>query len=294
MRILIGIATAGRPAILGEMLADLRRQTRLPDGVIICPAGPDDIDPASLADSAFPINVVRAPAGLPSQRNAILAASDGYDAVVFFDDDFFPSQSYLANAEVLLTQAPEIVVATGVLLEDGINGPGLSVDHARRKLADSPESGPCLHGVTAYYGAYGCNMVVRLDPVRRNRLKFDEALPLYAWQEDIDFSRQLAPFGRIVSARGLSGIHLGAKRGRTSGVRLGYSQIANPVYLVGKGTMSMRFGGRTMARNLIANALRSVAPEPYVDRLGRLKGNLLALSDLLRGRLHPGRVLELD
>jgi hypothetical protein len=30
-----------------------------------------------------------------------------------------------------------------------------------------------------------------------------------------------------------------------------------------------------------------------VDRAGRLRGNLLALADLLRGRLHPGRITGL-
>ena len=35
-------------------------------------------------------------------------------------------------------------------------------------------------------------------------------------------------------------------------------------------------------------------PEPYIDRAGRLKGNFLALADLLRGQLHPGRICEFD
>jgi hypothetical protein len=44
-----------------------------------------------------------------------------------------------------------------------------------------------------------------------------------------------------------------------------------------------------MAMNLV----RSLAPEPWVDRRGRLRGNLLALADLMRGRMHPMRVMEL-
>lgn len=39
--------------------------------------------------------------------------------------------------------------------------------------------------------------------------------------------------------------------------------------------------------------LRSVAPEPYVDRPGRLRGNLIALADVMRGRLAPERVMQL-
>ncbi|AZO77314.1 hypothetical protein B5U98_17255 [Bosea sp. Tri-39] len=35
----------------------------------------------------------------------------------------------------------------------------------------------------------------------------------------------------------LRGVHRAVKRGRTSGLRVGYSQIANTVYLARKGTM---------------------------------------------------------
>jgi hypothetical protein len=39
--------------------------------------------------------------------------------------------------------------------------------------------------------------------------------------------------------------------------------------------------------------LHAPRPEPYVDRRGRLRGNMLALGDLLRHRMAPERVLEL-
>jgi hypothetical protein len=41
------------------------------------------------------------------------------------------------------------------------------------------------------------------------------------------------------------------------------------------------------------NVTRAVAPEPYIDRRGRLRGNLLALRDVLRGDLRPERIIEL-
>ena len=43
MRIAIGIATRGRPAILGEVLAEIARQTRQPDRLIICHVDGNDI-----------------------------------------------------------------------------------------------------------------------------------------------------------------------------------------------------------------------------------------------------------
>jgi hypothetical protein len=41
------------------------------------------------------------------------------------------------------------------------------------------------------------------------------------------------------------------------------------------------------------NLVRSVWPEPYIDRRGRLRGNILALRDLVRGGMIPERILEL-
>jgi len=136
-------------------------------------------------------------------------------------------------------------------------------------------------------------MSFRMEPIRRHGVLFDENLPLYGWQEDIDFSRQLAPFGRIVDANVLRGVHLGTKGGRTSGVRFGYSQIANPVYLIRKGTMSVGFAAALMWRNVVANAGRSFRPEPWIDRRGRLWGNWLALWDLVTRRMSPRRILDL-
>jgi len=293
LRLVVGIATVGRRATLHETLTEIARQTRLPERVIICPAGSEDVDHAAFRQLPYEIEIISSGLGLPRQRNAILRQADSYDAVVFFDDDFFPATTYLSNAEALLIDRPDVILATGKLLADGIHGPGFSADNARRLLASSPEP-PGVGALRDYYGVYGCNMLVRLAPVRDHRIAFDEALPLYAWQEDIDFSRQMAPYGRIVRAEGLTGIHLGVKGARTSGVKFGYSQIANPTYLIRKGTMSLKFGLRTMSRNLLSNFAHLVRPEPHVDRWGRCKGHLRALFDLGTGRLHPGRILELD
>ena len=85
---------------------------------------------------------------------------------------------------------------------------------------------------------------------------------------------------------------MGQKNGRLSGVMLGYSQIANSLYLAQKATVP-RVYWRLMVKNIAANVLRSFAPEPYVDRRGRLKGNLMALSDLMHGKMSPSRILEM-
>jgi GT2 family glycosyltransferase len=222
----------------------------------------------------------------------VLAAVADCDLLVFFDDDFLPATGWLAAIEATFAAHPGIVAATGHVVADGIKGPGLSPHDGRALLRADPGS-PANATLAETYNAYGCNMALRLAPMRAHALAFDEALPLYGWYEDIDLCRRLAPHGRIVRVPAARGVHLGTKLGRTSGLRLGYSQIANPAYLARKGSYAWRRALASMARNLAANLARSAAPEPWVDRSGRLRGNLIALSDLLRGRADPRRVLDL-
>jgi len=42
-------------------------------------------------------------------------------------------------------------------------------------------------------------------------------------------------------------------------------------------------------RNIASNVVGAVRPEPFIDRRGRLRGNLRGLADVLRGRLDPER-----
>ncbi len=83
------------------------------------------------------------------------------------------------------------------------------------------------------------------------------------------------------------------KAGRVSGYRLGYSHVANPFHLVRKGAMALPYALRLVARNVTANVVRSLWPEAYIDRRGRLRGNVLGTAHLLLGRLRPEAILEL-
>src|SRR5262249_49325392 len=138
---------------------------------------------------------------------------------------------------------------------------------------------------------YGCNMIYRASAIGETR--FDERLPLYGWQEDVDFAAQIHKRGRIVRSQAFAGVHRGVKSGRLGGLRLGYSQIANPVYLARKGTMGLSHAGLLMMCNFVANHAKALRPEPWVDRKGRLRGNWLALWHLMTGQIDPCRVLEM-
>ncbi len=291
--IVVGIATSGRREVLARNLATLAEQSRLPDRLVICPVKEEDVDELSLKKFLKPSLVVRGPVGLPAQRNKILSAITNADIVVFFDDDFFADARYIENLENIFISRPDVVAITGSLIADGARGPGLTVEEGLQLIRSDSRSLGAVGELTEQYGTYGCNMAFRLKPVLDHGILFDENLPLYGWQEDIDFSLRVRPYGRIMNAAALRGVHLGIKLGRTSGVRFGYSQIANPIYLIRKGSMSWRHANKLMWRNIAANMARSFFPEPWVDRKGRLKGNLLALIDMLKGRISPGRILRL-
>jgi GT2 family glycosyltransferase len=292
MRIAIGVATRGRAAVLAETLAEIGRQRRAPDRVIVCHVAPEDVEgvAASAPGTEF---LVAAAAGLPRQRNAILdAAAADCDVVLFLDDDFLPAPDYLAVMEAVLAARPDAVVTDGTVIADGAQGPGLTVAEGRALLADDrPPPDPLA--CAPHFNGYGCNMAVRMAPLRAHGIRVDEALPLYAWYEDIDFTRRLGRHGAILRLQGARGVHLGVKSGRVPGRRLGYSQVANPIYLARKGSFPWSHALPSALRHLAMNAARAAWPEPHVDRAGRLGGNLLAVWDLLRGRASPGRVLEL-
>jgi GT2 family glycosyltransferase len=287
VRLAIGIATIGRAVLLKAVLRELQAQTRLPDRIVLCAPHADDIE--GIAEEG--VEIVIGPRGLTSQRNAIIDRLADFDVVQFFDDDFVPAPAYLAEVERVFAADVDIVMITGDVIADGIIGPGFDIADARRRLASAGDAS--ADRIEPAENGYGCNMAARLSAVRAAGCRFDERLPLYGWLEDVDFSRQLARLGRVVKLGSARGVHLGIKQGRQSGIRLGYSQIANPVYLSRKGTFPWIRSLRQMGRNVAMNVVRSVRPEPYVDRAGRLKGNLKAFRDLAAGRLDPQRILEL-
>lgn len=288
MKVAVVIATFGRPEHVTRLLARLEHQTRLPDAVIISAPDAEHV-PGGIA-STFPISTVFGRTGLPAQRNIALdVAGDRFDIVTFFDDDFVPEDTYLAGVSTAFERQPDWAVVTGQVLKDGATTAGLTWNEGVQVLR---EAGPAAEtgGVDRLCG-YGCNMSIRVAFI--GDLRFDERLVLYGWQEDVDFTSQLRAKGRVVALHSIRGVHLGVKSGRVSGVRFGYSQVANPIYLIRKGTVPLTFALRLVGKNILANLARSLWPESYVDRRGRLRGNLLALSHVARGRVEPEYILEI-
>lgn len=96
MRIAVIVATKGRPQAVNQLLRLLEEQTRLPSVVVVSATEHADI-PNSMPTSLM-VEYLFGPAGLTRQRNRALERTrDRADIVMFFDDDFAPSPTWLEH-----------------------------------------------------------------------------------------------------------------------------------------------------------------------------------------------------
>jgi hypothetical protein len=288
-RICLIFATRGRAELLKHVIDSVDVQTVRPDLIIVSCVSNEDVGDLGCRPDLL---VVKGRPGLTVQRNTALNyVPDGFDVVIFQDDDFVMHRTWISETLNALNSDPSIACVTGTLLADGAHGPGISFEQGRAILAQTSDIPERLIAVSTG-GPYGCNMAFRASSIAG--LRFDERLVLYGWQEDRDFGGQIwNRGGRVVRINTALGVHLGTKGGRVSGRRLGYSQVINPFYLVSRKTMPLRDALDHVVRNVVSNIVRSIAPEPWIDRRGRLSGNLIGFWDCMRGRLTPERAEKL-
>jgi len=290
VRVGVVIASVGRPMECADVLRRLLDQSCAPVRIVLSVSAESDL-PAAVPDG---VQVVMGPKGLCAQRNrGVAALCDACDVIAFFDDDYIPSRFAVAGLAALFERAPDVVGATGLVLADGVGRGGVSLAEAEAIVEaydQTPPPPPRIEADVA--SAYGCNMAFRVSAMRK--VAFDERLPLYGWQEDVDYAGQIRAFGRMVRTQAFAGVHRGVIGGRTPGAKLGFSQIVNPLYLARKGTMRWSHALRIMAGNIAANHLKLLTPEPHIDRAGRAKGNWIAVGHMLKGRLDPQAMLEIE
>jgi glycosyltransferase involved in cell wall biosynthesis len=285
------IASTGRPAVLADTVDCLLRQTMPPDEIILSIAQPGDVLPEVVALPR--VRVLVSPRGSSVQRNRALDHVDPAATIVsFFDDDVELAPDHLARAQELFAREADVVMLWGLLVADGVQRGGLSRDEARAALrAHAAEDGfePARGGAR---GALGGGMHVRRAAA--GHMRFDERLALYGWQEDRDLAARCTALGRVGLYRACAFAHLGVPGGRVSGRRFGFAQVMNPVYLWRKGSIPAGDAGALCARAVARNALGTLLGEKRVDRAGRLRGNLAAVGLLLRRRIEPEHVAQLD
>lgn len=286
------IATKGRPEHVSRLLDALARQTVPPDRIIVSASNRDDV-----ADiDGNNVQTLFGTPGLVAQRNrALNVVRKTCDIVVFFDDDFVPSRFWIENLQRLFVAQTDIVCVTGQVLIDGITRGGLewSVGRSVVDKVDSSIKRPATSKYTIKedVSPYGCNMAYRANVIER--LSFDERLILHGWLEDRDFAFRIGTWGRMIWTDAVWGVHLGTTQARSAGLKFGYSQIVNPWYLMTKGSMTPQHACRNILRAFVGNTFGLCLPKSQVDRLGRLKGNMAAINDIVRRRWAPEKIAEL-
>ena len=305
MKAFVIVATKGRAKETYILLDYLAKQTLAASFIYLVGSEQKDVEGLEQHPlfAAGKTAVLLSPAGLTIQRNAGLITltplvkelppQDWF--VTFFDDDFRPAPNWLENAAKALQQDSTVVGITGNVLADGVNTEfGIAELDAPQYINGTKP--PETHWSSAAQkkhldGLYGCNMCYRGTVASGER--FDEHLPMYGWQEDWDYSSRARKFGSLILEPSCRGVHLGVSSGRTSGVRFGYSQISNPIFLLKKGSMSWSKAALLMSKNIASNMLKTLLMVRDKDFPGRLRGNLLAFLHLLTGKLDPLHVLKI-
>jgi GT2 family glycosyltransferase len=288
LQVAVVLASAGRSELLGEVLHSCARQQGVTfETVVSVPDQASLPNDRSLLDG---VRVVIGTRGLAAQRNAALEVLSDVDVVAFFDDDAVLRPDYLSEAVRFLEAHPDVVGLTGQVLLDGAVSGEIARDVANQALEASTAPGQGKWRMTREL--YGCNFVVRMD--RAPLLRFDARLPLYSWLEDHDFARRLMAFGPLAKVEDCVIVHrAAASGGRQAHTRLGYSQVMNPVYLNRKGSFPLWLAAQQMFRPVAKNVALSLLGPAAAWRRERLRGNLMAVADVVRGRITPERIVEL-
>ncbi|WP_146234123.1 glycosyltransferase family 2 protein [Curtobacterium sp. MCPF17_046] len=293
--IAVVIATAGRPDAARDIINTLE-DSRIPDFFGFLSA-PDDSD---VPDMPIPEKwtVCTGVRGASSQRNKALdMIPETVSYVFFFDDDSVPRHDYISSMLDVLGSNPEAVAATGrVVLDGAAAGTEFTLEQCERALAESlrPSRSVTSRPPAVTDSLYGCNFCVRWAATRD--LRFDEDLPLYSWLEDLDYAKRALSRGQLLRVDSAVTAHRGSSTGgRTSHRRFGYSQIANPLHLRKKRSLTIAQTVREMMRPSLKNLALALVPSArFASRRSRLSGNLLAAGHALVGRAHPSKMLNIN
>lgn len=288
-RVAIVVASVGRPELVRHFIAALARQTVPPAQVVVSVPTLASYPSGIHIDPSLAVDVVVGHRGASAQRNAgVNALREDIDLIAFFDDDAVLRDDYLSAAVDAFSMQGNLVGLTGRVIVDGAaEGREVPLEEALSALDSSRSDGK--HGREPTTDLYGCNIVVSRRVFLTDR--FDERLKLYSWLEDLDLSRRIARRGSLARDADCVIAHLGsASGGRTQHVRLGYSQVTNPVYLWRKGSLSIMDVGRLVLRPLLSNLGGSFIGGSADWRRNRLRGNAMSFVDLLRGRVTPERI----
>jgi GT2 family glycosyltransferase len=286
------IPSRGRAVELLETVESILKQSVQPALIILSVTCEDDFI-AEIRDLPR-VKLVVGPTGKTSQLNrGVKALGSDIDVIAIMDDDVELLRDYLKMIRDIFRRYPDLMGLTGQMVVNG----GLDRAQARR-MAEKEFSSPVEEKAAEVFwlkpnqGLYGCCMALRHSLF--DHIQYDERLPLYSWMDDADIGMRAQRYGRCCYYPDAGLIHLGVNGGRVSGVRFGFCQIMNPVYLASERVFNWPDVIRIhVVKVLLANLLGWLRRDSKVDRAGRLRGNWLALLSWLQGRIEPERILEI-
>jgi GT2 family glycosyltransferase len=284
------ICSANRPDVLAETVESvLYGQSVPPVEIIVSVFNQTHVTEETRARPGVRV-VLSGVQGTCAQRNAAAKVVQT-PYTLFLDDDVELAANFIESMQRLLDHDTDAVAATGFLVIDGARADaGLDRSVARSYAMNY------VRQHANYDHREGQNIFVRSQVFEK--VLFDENLPLYGWLEDLDFATNILRYGRIIMNTETCWAHIGTPGGRTTGLRFGYSQVVNPLYLWrknGKPGLSRVIFGHWL-RYLAYNYRRELIKHPgdRSDRSGRFTGNLIALRHVLAGKVDPTYILQVS
>ncbi|MGH2447831.1 MAG: glycosyltransferase family 2 protein [Chloroflexota bacterium] len=169
------IVTNRRPAMLRDLLSELKRQSRVPDEVIVVDHAADE-DTRSVVLDAAAIYVAAPNVTLGAARQAGVDAANG-DVIAFTDDDCLPSERWLEMLLAAFRDRPESWGVQGV---------------TRREKGEIGAHGVSVSRPDRLYRT--CNIAYRQDALDR-AAGFD--VGFHGWFEDTAFGAKVLVHGPI-------------------------------------------------------------------------------------------------
>lgn len=290
-RLGVVIATTGRREIVAETVRSVARLNYIPKCFIVVGAEIRDLPELN---EAFPFEyreIVSSTKGSSIQRNEGMCKILGMvDFISFLDDDMELHCDYFREVVDVFLSDQSIAGFSGAVLANG----NIDRKKARGILDNSRihEKMPAFEFYPKKWpGFYGCNMNIKTELLKIE--KFDERLPLYSLGEDCEMGFRLSRYGYVGGSGRCQAVHLAVSSGRISEVGFGYAQIVNYLYFAKKDIGFPKIITyyekiiKTPIINLIFMLLPFLDNKKNIDRSGRLKGNLLAIKDLITFKLDP-------
>ncbi len=132
---------------------------------------------------------------------------------------------------------------------------------------------------------YGCNMIYRRKVVMNER--FDENLLFYGFQEDRDFSLRANKYGLVVRTKHARLRHLRVKSGRIDRLKLGFSLLGNPYYIMKKHGDSVLRIQYHLLHSFTIIMLKAIFKK---EHRACLMGAFIALKQILSGKFCPQNI----